>query len=346
MTTTTQKDDLQKVEVTPAAEKGRQRVRDEEDHGNTHWVSRVAFPLIGLGLVSSQTALGWAVYHQLYWLAVPLVVLVSHFMHGALIGFHEASHGLLRKSRFLNEVDGVLAGVLSFMSFTLYRAAHQTHHMYLATEKDEELWPFVNVDTPRWARQLAAFIELNAGLLFTPFLFWRMFFRKGSFIRSRKVRRKIWGELILMVVFWTIVLVTVHWFQVWSYFLWCFGAPAVIAGNLQSWRKYVEHIGLHGHTAKSATRSIIAETWSGKLLSLTLLHEPFHAVHHLKAGLHHYELPLHADTLQPEVEGEVTPFPNYRSAIKHLLGELRDPRVGSHWPDDQVGASGRVGMAS
>jgi len=346
MTTTSPKDDPQEVEVSPTAGKSRARVRDEEDHGNTHWVSRAAFPLIGLGLVSSQAALGWVVYHQWYWLAVPLVVLVSHFMHGALIGFHEASHGLLRKNKFLNEVDGVLAGVLSFMSFTLYRAAHQTHHMHLATEKDEELWPFVNVDTPRWARQLAAFIELNAGLLFTPFLFWRMFFRKGSFIRSRKVRRKIWGELILMVVFWTIVLVAVQWFQVWSYFLWCFGAPAVIAGNLQSWRKYVEHIGLHGHTAKSATRSIIADTWSGKLLSVTLLHEPFHAVHHLRAGLHHYELPLHADSLQPEFEGEVTPFPNYRSAIKHLLGELRDPRVGSHWPDDRAGHSDRVEMAS
>jgi fatty acid desaturase len=81
-------------------------------------------------------------------------------------------------------------------------------------------------------------------------------------------------------------------------------------------------------------------------LSVTLLHEPFHAVHHLRAGLHHYELPLHADSLQPEFEGEVTPFPNYRSAIKHLLGELRDPRVGSHWPDDRVGHSGRVEMAS
>jgi fatty acid desaturase len=255
-------------------------------------------------------------------------------MHGALIGFHEASHGILRKNRTLNEIDGVLAGVLSFMSFTLYRTAHQTHHMYLATEKDEELWPFVNVDTPRWARQLAAFIELNAGLLFTPFLFWRMFFRKGSFIRSRKVRRRIWGELILMVIFWTAVIALVHHFQVWSYFLWCFGAPAVIAGNLQSWRKYVEHIGLHGHTAKSATRSIIADTWTGRFLSVTLLHEPFHAVHHMRAGLHHYELPLHAKSLQPSAEGELTPFPSYWSAIKHVLSEMKDPRVGSHWPDD------------
>jgi fatty acid desaturase len=341
----TNQQDLRKTRQGPEVD-SRPARQDEEEHGATHWVSRTVFPFIVAGLVGSQVALGFAVHLGWYGLAVALVLVVSHFMHGALIGFHEASHGILRKSRLLNEIDGVFAGVLSFMSFTLYRAAHQTHHMYLATERDEELWPFVNVKSPRWARQLAAFIELNAGLLFTPFLFWRMFFRKGSFIRSRKVRRRIWAELILTVVFWTAVLVTVHSFQVWSYFLWCFGAPAVIAGNLQSWRKYVEHVGLHGHTAKSATRSIIADTWSGKLLSLTLLHEPFHAVHHLRAGLPHYELPLHADSLAPTAAGELTPFPNYRSAIKHLLGELSDPRVGSHWPDDDAGQSPTAGMAS
>jgi fatty acid desaturase len=310
---------------------------EEANQVNTHWVSRAAFPLVTGGMVLSQLLLCVAVYHGHYWLAVPLVLIVSHFMHGALIGFHEASHGFLRKNRLLNEIDGVLAGVLSFMSFTLYRAAHQTHHMHLATEKDEELWPFVKLDSPRWARRLAAFIELNLGLLFTPYLFARMFFRKGSFIRNRRVRRRIWGEFILMAVVWTTILVSVHLFEVWSYFLWCVGAPAVIAGNLQSWRKYVEHVGLHGHTAKSATRSIIADDWMGRFLSVTLLHEPYHAVHHMRAGLHHYELPLHAQSLQPSAEGELTPFPNYWSAIKHLISELSDPRVGSHWPDRVVG---------
>jgi|GEM_PF-293068 len=310
---------------------------DDEDHGHTHWVSRAAFPLIGAGLVLSQAALSLAVHHGWFGLAVPLVLLVSHFMHGALIGFHEASHGMLRKNRFLNEVDGVLAGVLSFMSFTLYRAAHQTHHMHLATERDEEMWPFVNVATPRWARRLAAAIELNAGLLFTPFLFWRIFFRKDSIIRSRRVRRRILGELALIVGFWTATLAAVAFWDVWAYFFWVFAAPGVIAGNLQSWRKYIEHIGLSGHTARSATRSIVADTWSGRLLSLTLLHEPFHGVHHLRAGLPHYELPLHAASLTPVAEGEVAPFPNYRSAIKHLLRTLSDPRVGSHWPDPQPG---------
>ena len=63
------------------------------------------------------------------------------------------------------------------MSFSLYRAAHQLHHAYLATERDEELWPFVIPGMPRWVRILAAFLELGLGLLFTPFLFVRTFLR-------------------------------------------------------------------------------------------------------------------------------------------------------------------------
>lgn len=306
---------------------------DAEEHLHTHWASRAAISLIGAGLVISQVALGIAVYHHWFWLAVPLVLLASHFMHGALIGFHEASHGMLRKSRFLNNLDGILVGTLSFMSFTLYRVAHQTHHSHLATERDVELWPFVIVGSPRWARRLAAFIELNAGLVFTPFLFARTFFSRHSLVRNRRVRRRIWAELLLMVVFWTAVILSVAHWHAWTYFFWLYLAPGIIAGNLQSWRKYIEHVGLSGHTARSATRSIIADTWAGRLLSLTLLHEPFHGVHHLRVGLPHSELPRHADLLTPVVEGEVAPFPNYRSAVIDLLRNLSDPRSGSHWPD-------------
>jgi fatty acid desaturase len=275
--------------------------------------------------------LGFAVHQGWWWLAVLLVIPVSHFMHGALIGFHEASHGLLRKNRLLNEIDGVLAGTLSFMSFTLYRVAHQTHHSHLATERDVELWPFVKTDSPRWVRRLTAFLELNAGLLFTPFLFWRLFFIKNSIVRNRKVRRRIWGEFFTILGTWTLIVGAVATWNLWHYFVWLFLVPGIIAGNLQSWRKYIEHVGLVGHTAKSATRSIVADTWSGRLLSLTLLHEPLHGVHHLKVGLPHTAYPQNAPLLQPELEGDLPVFPNYRSALKHLLKNLSDPKVGSHW---------------
>lgn len=314
------------------------RSRDADEDTHTHWVSRVAFSLIAAALVVTQVALGFAVYQGWIWVAVPLVLLASHFMHGGLIGFHEASHGLLRKNRLWNDLDGIIVGTLSFLSFTLYRAAHQTHHSHLATERDVELWPFVIATSPRWGRRLAAFVELNAGLAFTPFLFWRVFFRKESIIRSRKVRRRIWAELILMIVVWVVILSAVAWWQVWAYFIWLYLAPGIIAGNLQTWRKYIEHVGLSGHTDKSATRSIVADSWSGRLLSLTLLHEPFHGVHHLRAGLPHTELPRHAALLVPTVEGEMAPFPNYRSALMDLVRNLSDPRSGSHWPNPKTKA--------
>ncbi len=305
----------------------------EDDHGNTHWVTRAAFPLLSACLTVSQIALGFAYYYGLYWLCVPLVLLASHFMHGLLIGFHEASHGHLRKSRFLNEVDGMIIGIFSFMSFSLYRAAHQKHHSHLATERDVELWPFVSVGTPRWARRLAAAIELNIGILFTPFLFIRVFLQKDSFIKNKRVRRRIWQEYGLIAAVWAIVFTAVSLFHVWDYYLWVFLLPGVIAGNLQSWRKYIEHVGLTGDTARSATRSIVADSWSGRLLSLTLLHEPLHGIHHVKMSLPYDELPNYTQMLDPDDEGDIPPFPNYRSALLHLLRNLSDPKSGSHWPE-------------
>ena len=121
----------------------------------------------------TQIALGVAVYWSFYWLAVPLVLVSSHLMHGILIALHEASHGLLRKNRTLNEIDGILIAAFGGMSFSLYRVVHQSHHAHLATERDEELWPFVHPGVSRPARILAAILELGLGMLYTPFLFIR-----------------------------------------------------------------------------------------------------------------------------------------------------------------------------
>jgi fatty acid desaturase len=296
-----------------------------------HWVSRIAFQLLVIILALTQLSVFYCVYRGWYWLAVPLVLFASHLMHGLLIGFHEASHGLLRKNRRFNEFDGVLIGILSFTSFTLYRAAHQTHHMHLGTERDEELWPFVDTKAPRWGRVLFAFLELFAGLIFTPSVFMRTFFRKNSPIRAKKVRRRIWGEFILTAVVWSLVVSAVAHFGVWKYFFFLYFIPAYIAANLQSWRKYIEHVGLTGSTIRSATRSIVCENWRGRMVSWTLLHEPYHGVHHQRSGITHAELPQFAWDLQPETPDENAPFPSYRHALIHLLHSLSDPRVGAQW---------------
>ena len=297
-----------------------------------HWVSRSAYQVVTILFLASEIALAAVLYQRasIWWVAA-LVLLISHLMHGSLVGFHEASHGLLRRNRRFNEVNGVVLGLLSFMSFSLYRAAHQTHHANLGTERDEELWPFVLTHMPRWKRVLAAFLELCAGLLFTPFLFQRTFLRKGSPIRQKKVRRRIWTEMIAIAVIWIAILAAVAYFQVGRYFLWMYLAPAIIAANLQSWRKYIEHVGLDGNTVNSSTRSIVAEGWGGRLVSFSLLHEPFHGVHHKRSGLPHAELPQFASDLQPVATAERPPFRSYRHALSDLLRKLPDPRVGAQW---------------
>ena len=78
-----------------------------------HWMSKAAFPVVMAAFYITQIALGVAVYHSLHWLTIPLVLLSSHLMHGALIALHEASHGLLRKKRLLNEIDGTLIAAFS-----------------------------------------------------------------------------------------------------------------------------------------------------------------------------------------------------------------------------------------
>ena len=297
-----------------------------------HWSSRSAFQLVVIFLALTELALVWVLSSgATLWLAVPLVLLVSHFMHGAAVGFHEAAHGLLRRNRRFNEFDGILIGVFSFTSFSLYRAAHQSHHAYLSTERDEELWPFVMVKTPRWLRRLAAFVELTMGLLFTPALFLRSFLRTGSPIRSKKVRRRIWKELILMLVVWITILTSVTYWQVWPYFMCMYVIPEIIAANLQSWRKYIEHMGMTGSTVNGCTRNIIDNGWFGRFVSLTLLHEPYHGAHHLHVGMPHAELPGRASELQPTQPGEPYPFRSYAHAMLDLMRSLRDPRVGEQW---------------
>ena len=148
---------------------------------------------------------------------------------------------------------------------------------------------------------------------------------------SRKVRRRIWAELLLMLVVWIGIISAVGYFQVWNYFLWMYLLPTFVAGNLQSWRKYIEHVGLTGDTVNSSTRSIVAQGWPGRLFAFTLLHEPFHGLHHLHVGLPHAELPRLSPELAPKTPEEIQPFPSYRRALLHLLRSLADPRVGAQW---------------
>jgi fatty acid desaturase len=297
--------------------------------GTWTWLGFFAAFLAGEALLLATLSGGWSWPWQLA-LAAVLVPALAHLMHAHLIAFHEAAHGSLCPAARLNDGLGLFIGSLSFMSLSLYRAAHHTHHTHLASERDEELWPFVLPGTPRWARRLAAFAELTVGLAWTPLLFLRAFFRPGTVIRDRGLRRRIGVELVLLAGAWAAVLTAVAWWDLWPFFLVMYLLPALLAGNMQSLRKYIEHLGLTAATASAATRSVSPAGWTGRLLAFSLFNEPYHGLHHKYARLPQGALPRLAAAHAPAAE-EPPPYPSYRRALADMLRTLGDPRVGGQW---------------
>jgi len=278
----------------------------------------------------------WSFLAGAWWLAIPLVLALAHLMHGHLLAFHEAAHGSLCPNPRINDALGVFIGMFSFMGFSLYRAAHYSHHSYLGTERDEELWPFVRTDKPRWYRFLAALSELFLGLAYTPLLFFRAFIRPGSFIQNRNRRRRIWMELGLMAAAWGSIVGLVAYEGWWQYLFVMYVIPATLAGFMQSLRKYIEHMGLAGSTVLSSTRSIVDPGLLGRFLSFTLFNEPYHGVHHKYARLPYEVLPRFAGELIPsgppaDIAQEREPFPTYRHAMVDMLPSLLDPKIGAQW---------------
>ena len=254
-------------------------------------------------------------------------------MHGMLIGFHEASHGLLRKNRLLNEIDGIIIGTVSLMSFSLYRAAHQLHHAYLASERDEELWPFVHPEKPRWFRVSLRFSNSPWGC-FSP----RFFFSAHS---SAKVHRfgiasfadgygwssapwRWCGPLILSAV---------AWFDLWKYLLWLHLIPGWLAGE------HAEPAQIRGARGPHRIDSerLDAQHRGGWLgCKIRDLHPAARAVSR-RASLalracRIRNCPCTPTALEPKGQEERPPFPHVSTQHSAIFWiNLADPRVGAQW---------------
>jgi fatty acid desaturase len=273
----------------------------------------------------------WSAKAGHVWLSAALIFMIAHLMHAHLIAFHEAAHRSLSANHFLNDFFGRFVGFFGLMSLPLYRAAHYFHHAYLSTERDEEFWPFVIPGSSIWLRRGAAASELALGLFHTPAMFLRTFLRRGSPIRNPQVRLGIWLDLACLACGWIAVLTAVVWSGVWYRFVLMYIVPALMAGFMQSLRKYVEHMGLTESSALGSTRSVVSPGILGRLLSFSLFNEPYHGVHHQDARIPNTVYPRFIDLVTPLEPKDTVPFPNYRDALRDMIRSLGDPRVGAQW---------------
>lgn len=281
-------------------------------------------------LFAAEAALFGALTLGNYWLVVPAVLLVAHFMHSQLMAFHEAAHHVFCPNRTLNEAVGVLIGIFHFNSLSLFRAVHHSHHAHLGTLQDEQLWPFVDPSVPRWQRRLAAVLELSFGMFYDAALFWRAFFRHTTPIHSAHARRRIHGEFVLLVVVWSLIGAATVWLGTAKYVFWMYVVPVLLTGSMYAWRKYVEHMGLTGATPAGLSRSVVHTDPLGRLLTFTMFNIGFHGVHHAYSALPQDALPQFTGVLHDDEEAEAV-FPTYYSALRAMLPSLADPKVGPQW---------------
>ena len=310
--------------------RSKQKRRLIEKH-RLHWTTVWIWFSFAAAFFSLQGLLLWGLLHGSLWLAIPLILIIAHLMHCHLLAMHEAAHGSLCPQRWLNEGIGIFIGSSSYMSLSLFRVVHQSHHSYPTTERDEELWPFVHPAIPPWQRIFTAACELFLGLFFTPFLFLRAFLRRNSSIQNRAVRRRIWIELAITATWSGASLAAVAWWSLWYYCVMLYLIPALLAGFMQSLRKYIEHMGLTGSTILASTRSVVATGVLGRFLAFTMFNEPYHGVHHMYAGLPQLALPDFTGLLEPTAPDDVAPYSSYYRALCDMVGSLGNPRIGAQW---------------
>ncbi|QGJ70527.1 Fatty acid desaturase [Planctomycetales bacterium 10988] len=273
---------------------------------------------------------GWLLWNTAWWpVTVVSWFLSAHLMHSALLALHEAVHYNLVGPRWTNEVRGHFIGLGSFIPLNAYRQLHLYHHAHLGKDRDAELWPYTDQSVPRWARRLAAFVELNFGLFYTPILFLR------GILADRKLkpakRNRILAEYAAIVGFWAVLSVLFTVMSWWDEYFVIFFMPAFIAGNLQSWRKFIEHMGLLGNSPMTLSRSVEHTGLLGQFLAITMLNVNHHGAHHRFGQLHYPELPEATPRAQ-QVEPKPLPlYPSYIHAAIVMLPTLWDPRIGHQW---------------
>ena len=79
------------------------------------------------------------------------------------------------------------------------------------------------------------------------------------------------------------------------------------------------------------TRSVVPRGPLGRLLSLSLLHELSHGVHHTSARLPHDQLPRFVSLLESRTDDQPPAYESYWQALAPMLCSLADPRIGAQW---------------
>lgn len=237
------------------------------------------------------------------WWLIPAIILIGGLQHAVSILQHEAVHGLLYRSRKVNDFIG--AFLLSYpIGFTMkYRAQHFAHHRDLGAESDPDRSNYLPF--PAHPKRLIKKVLLD----FSGYSSITQVLRGESGGGSGL----IWAFVAQILVFGIFVSVGApyHYF-----YLWLLPLLTVTKGFAQI-RNMAEH--LHREDVRGPTERV--RTFKSSVLEryfLAPLNFHYHAEHHWYPMVPYYNLPELRRILQkhPEFTHYTEVAPNYLSVIR------------------------------
>ncbi|MFV0445245.1 MAG: fatty acid desaturase family protein [Planctomycetaceae bacterium] len=249
--------------------------------------------------------------------------------------FHEAVHQTLFASPRANVLYGRAVGILVLIPYTAFRETHRTHHAYLNSRQDFELWPYSDPTTSRAFRRGFMLSEFLLGWLASPLIFSRILWANPRGL-DRETRTILIREYLVMAAFWIIVVSGGIWLVQTQrlsgrLILMAYLIPSMIAPAINSLRKFIEHLGLESEDPMHGTRSVLGPGRLTRLASYFNFDLAIHGPHHRYPRASHEQLPELLRQLERRGNSEQSPpvFSSFSRALLDLLPTLwQAPGVG------------------
>jgi fatty acid desaturase len=288
-----------------------------DDKPTIFWLVSRPGGLVGFYfLVEPWPAQHWSV--SLFW-----TLFTAYFLFSWTSCFHETAHQTISRSRRISIWLGRFLGGMMFVPYTAYRETHIRHHAYLNTPRDWELWPYASPDCSLTFRRCFAWLDLVAGYFTGPYIYGRIFFHRTSPLRDPALRRTIRREYLGICALWGLLLGVVGYWQAWPLFVKVWLAPALLAGVLQTGRKFTEHLGMSSFDPLLGTRTVMAGNWLTRLCTFLNFDIFIHGPHHRHPRLTRDQLgeKMH-DYMTENPETNYPVYHSYWQAVRAMLPAL------------------------
>lgn len=243
---------------------------------------------------------------------------------------HETAHQTLTANRATSIWLGRIIGTLIVVPYSVYRESHIRHHAYLNKPYDWELWPYSDPKASLWFRRAFVLFDFFLGMFGAMVTYGRLYFHRDSPLTDKGLRRTIGLEYAFCVLFWgsLFALFTVN--STWSNFLAAWVIPHLVAGMIQSGRKFTEHIGMASYDPMLGTRTVVGRNWLTKVCTWLNFDIFIHGPHHRHPRVPHRTLKEKMNEYvekQPELQYPM--FRTYAGAVWDTIPYLfRNPGVG------------------